>query len=312
MDRVCLKRLIAYAMQNGAKPVTPYSWEWDVSGNCETPVRRALAPRAHRQERKRSYRSSDSIEGTFSVSTLEGPTVVTVTPGDPGPYELLLTVRCRKCDKCRRRRATMWARKAITEVLAANRTWFGTLTLRPDVHHQFVAAARSKAARKGRVDFDALAYSEQFALVHEQIGIEVTKMFKRMRKAGARFRYMFVVEHHKSGVHHYHVLLHEIAEPIRKATLDRVWPFGFSKWKLADRGSAWYVCKYLAKSSACRVRASLSYGKTPSGLVCGETDVRMLDGGRVRTADERQRIGQTGLDGQLSNPIPAQIGATDG
>lgn len=275
MDRCSLKRLIAYAMHSGARQLTPFEWEWDVSGDCESPVPRDLAPRRHRQERKPSYRSSDSIEGTFAVSTLDGPTMVTFSPPDPGPYCIHLYVRCRKCNKCRRKRATMWTRKALTEILASNRTWFGTFTLRPEAYYRFLSAARSKAALRGRVDFDALAYGEQFALVHEQIGVEITLMLKRMRKAGHRFRYMFVCEAHKSGVPHYHVLLHEIAEPIRKVTLDKAWPFGFSKWKLADRASAYYTCKYLSKNAATRVRASLGYGRSLS-IVGEETDVSNL------------------------------------
>lgn len=220
MDRCAVKRLIAYAIPSGARQITPFEWEWDISGRCESPVRRDIAPRPHRSERKRSYRSSDTVEGSFLSSTLEGPSVVTVTPLDPGPYCIHLTVKCRKCNRCRKERATMWARKAITEITASNRTWFATFTLRPEEYYRFLAAARSKAANRGRVDFDALAYGEQFALVHEQIGVEITLMLKRMRKAGHRFRYMFVAEAHKSGVPHYHLLLHEIADPIRKAKLD--------------------------------------------------------------------------------------------
>lgn len=203
----------------------------------------------------------------------------------------------------------MWARNAITEIMASERTWFGTLTLRPEELYRCLSAARSKAAKRGRVDFDALPWSEQFALVHQQAALDITLMLKRLRKQGHRFRYMLVAEAHQSGAPHYHVLLHEVAEPIRKATLDKEWPLGFSKWKLADRSSAWYVCKYLAKNSACRVRASLRYGKTPYqlGIDCEETVVKGLTGEGQNRSERPAPSPVPPLDGAPREPIPPPL-----
>lgn len=262
MDRVRLKRLIAYAMNAGAKAITPFEWEWDVSGRCATPLRRDIAPRAHRTERILSYKAYDSLEDTFrDIAAPPGP--VTVTPLDPGPYVLHLTVRCRKCDTCRKERATMWAHRAKAEIRSSIRTWFGTLTLRPEAHYIFQCRAQAKSAKRA-VDFDALTAPEKFDAVCQEIGKELTLILKRLRKAGHAFRYIVVWEPHKSGLPHLHILLHEIADPMRKAQLDKAWPFGFGKWKLAEPDHAWYISKYIAKTGACRVRASIGYGGTRS------------------------------------------------
>ena len=62
---------------------------------------------------------------------------------------------------------------------------------------------------------------------------------------------------------HYHLLVHEIVgrPPLRHAMLKRQWLAGFVDAKLVtDERQATYACKYLTKSQAARVRASLGYG----------------------------------------------------
>ena len=158
----------------------------------------------------------------------------------------------------------MWAARAILETRRAYRTWFGTLTVSPQVHYVHLARARQRLGAQG-IDYDCLSHGEQFAELQTHSGREVTLMLKRIRKATkAPFVYLCVAEAHKSGLPHYHVLIHERddTQPIRKATLDAEWRIGFSQWRLVrDAKTATYLCKYLGKSSSVRVRASLDYGR---------------------------------------------------
>jgi hypothetical protein len=117
------------------------------------------------------------------------------------------------------------------------------------------------------IDFERLPPAEQFSLRHTEISRELTKYLKRVRKeSGAKFRFLLVAEAHKSGLPHYHLLLHEHDQfrPVRKSVLEAQWKaYGFSKWRLIeDERAARYVCKYLSKDAIARVRASIRYGST--------------------------------------------------
>lgn len=164
----------------------------------------------------------------------------------------------------------MWQRRAVHEFKTAYRNWFGTLTLRPDFHMQVLSRARERMRLQG-IDYETLPPSEQFALRHFEISKEITKYLKRVRKAsGAPFRFLLVAEAHKSGLPHYHVLLHEQhpGKPVRHRTLSSQWHCGFEKWRLVeDDRTAKYLCKYLAKDNRARVRASVSYGKNGLGPI---------------------------------------------
>lgn len=201
-----------------------------------------------------------------------------------------IITKCHKCTTCLKERAKLWTARAIAECQMAERTWFGTLTLRPDVAHLALSRARHKEAVQG-VDFDKLPEPERFALWNRQIQVEVTKFLKRLRMEALRaagvpahgrlspVRYLFVVEKHASGVPHYHALIHETHPdiPVRKRMLDGQWKLGFTQFRLIDdafpedtwaSGSnvrpnarpAHYVCKYLQKDALARVRASTAYG----------------------------------------------------
>lgn len=101
------------------------------------------------------------------------------------------------------------------------------------------------------------------------IGPEIGKFLKRVRKnTGAKLRYLLVAEPHKSGLPHFHMLIHQCDThiPVRYDDLKSQWRLGFSAWKLTDYKSASYVCKYLSKSLRARVRASQAYGTTPNAL----------------------------------------------
>ena len=66
-----------------------------------------------------------------------------------------------------------------------------------------------------------------------------------------------------SGLPHYHLLVHEQAPgATEERVLRQEWStLGFSKFRLVhDERGASYAAKYLAKSTAARVRASKDYG----------------------------------------------------
>lgn len=166
----------------------------------------------------------------------------------------------------------LWSERAKAEVRNAARTWFGTLTFRPEVHVRFINLARQRLAVQG-VDFDSLPFGEQFSELHRQAGGEITKYVKRLRKECVDpFRMICVAEHHKSGLPHYHLLIHELTEgSVKHSALSSQWQLGFEKWRLiTDLNQAGYVCKYLSKASVARVRASAGYGEA---LAIAERDI---------------------------------------
>lgn len=177
-----------------------------------------------------------------------------------------IEAKCRKCPSCLRARAREWANRAQLETTRSSRTWFGTLTLRPEAHYLMLCRALQRTDRGG-VAFEGLTPPEQFAERHEQISKEITLWLKRIRKnSGAKLRYFLVAEAHKSGLPHYHVLLHESGVPVTHSILSDAWRLGFTKFKLVDtqtdaRKTSWYVCKYLTKSASAKIRASTHYGK---------------------------------------------------
>jgi hypothetical protein len=159
--------------------------------------------------------------------------------------------------------------RAESEIRAAKgRTWFVTLTLAPERHFWVISQARHRLAAQA-IDFDAMSERDRF---REQVNIinqEITLWLKRLRKqSNAPLRYVLVAERHKSGLPHFHALLHEMDEstPVRAALIKSQWRFGFSQCKLVAQGenpqkAARYVSKYLSKDALARVRASVGYGQ---------------------------------------------------
>lgn len=135
--------------------------------------------------------------------------------------------------------------------------------MRPEEHYRALSAARAKLAEQG-LDYDALDYGDQFRSLVQASSRELTLYFKRLRKQSrGKFRYMVVAERHKSGWPHWHVLLHDLdpMNPVRHKLLTDQWHLGFTHYRLAtDARAASYVAKYISKSLATRVRASLGYG----------------------------------------------------
>lgn len=241
------------ALQAGADRPSIGHVRWNIAGRCEAPqtVILSAAPSEGLRDTRRSAR------GRY-VHLVPGLTKCTLT--------VELETRCRRCGWCLKKRAAKWRLAARSELDAATgRSWFGTLTFRPEERFLIDCRAAGSATRKGE-DWRKLAPAERFAYLANAAGALVTKWIKRVRKeSAAPLRYLVVVEAHKDGFPHYHLLLHETdaGRPIRKELLQRQWSHGFSNWKLVkDTATAGYVTKYLSKSLMARVRASVRYGKT--------------------------------------------------
>lgn len=257
------------ALLSGGVVDRPGLVEWDCSGDCRSPVvfftheiaedffgavKRAAAARRVARDLVLSLKRHGIDKHIDDV-------VVRVKRHDVA-LRLSLTVRCRRCERCLDQRRRLWTWRAVEECEHANRSWFGTLTLRPDAHDYF----RRVAQRDGDVRqhaWEELSDDEKFLARHRAIGGELTRWLKRVRKnSGAVFRYLLVAEAHVSGLPHYHFLLHEVSDKsVKYDVMKSAWRAGFVKINLiSDKRSASYVCKYLGKSLLARVRASQAYG----------------------------------------------------
>lgn len=226
------------------------------------------------------------------------------------PVLRVAQVACRRCKGCLQHRANLWAARAFDEAAQASRNWFGTLTVRPELQHSALTRARAAAKAQGHMDFDELEASERFRRHVAELRPFVQKFFKRLRKGGAVFRYLAVVEEHTckcalcgrarergaivqktslpghTGFPHFHVLLHEIGLPIRKARLDHEWSHGFCQWRLVDgeqglKRAVFYAAKYATKTNAGRLASSLKYGAARIG-----SNISVNNGRAVGTIEE--------------------------
>lgn len=179
------------------------------------------------------------------------------------PRNIDIAVRCRRCPACLKARSQYWAIRIADEIGASSRTWFGTLTLKPEFQFRCVAVASERLARQG-IDLGSLDPDDAFKEHCKPLTGECQRYLKRLRRQAKGLRFCLVVERHKSGLPHAHLVVHERGEPIRHAKLQEAWSWGFSKFNLVAEGenhlAARYVAKYLAKNAACRVKASLRYG----------------------------------------------------
>ena len=141
------------------------------------------------------------------------------------PLTVSMKVRCRKCDNCKALRTRFWSGRALSEFGQAKRTLFGTLTVRFDEHLKADNRIRYALDRQG-VNFDALPEGEKFAERAAELGRDVTKFIKRLRKGRRlkrrwlirpKFRYLIVCERHDGketsdemrNRPHFHFLFHE-------------------------------------------------------------------------------------------------------
>lgn len=234
MDSVAFSALWERAVASGTlRQQSSRYWAWDIASGCERPY-----------------------------------TVMVEGGGDPrfanhrpiGLTWMDIDVPCRRCRQCLRARARQWAQRARAEMAWSTRTWFVTLTMRPDARHLMLSRAR---ARYAVPDFDTRSPEQQFAHVWAQFSAEITLWMKRVRKnSGAKLRMMCVCEAHADGFPHAHLLVHEHRSGgvTSERHLRTSWRWGFAQAKLAEVRHANYLAKYLAKANLARVRASVSYG----------------------------------------------------
>lgn len=230
-------RLATKCIAGGGLRLSRFRFEWNIAGRCEKPA-------------------------TFDLIGRQTVDQIHETP----KHALMLTMhtKCRQCPTCLAQRQYTWRKRAIAEFGYAARSWFGTLTLAPEKHFLALSETRTRLARSG-VDHDALPEKEQFRELLKTLGRQITLYLKRIRKvSGAELRYILVAELHKSGVPHFHLLLHEIdpEKPVRHSTLSSEWTMGFEQFRLVkDAKVCSYIAKYLNKGQLARVRASLNYGE---------------------------------------------------
>lgn len=189
------------------------------------------------------------------------PVQVTEVGGSHDRPMLDTFVRCRKCPPCLQFKRAMWSARAHHEITMHRRSWMVTLTCSPTEHFRLLNRARHLATVAGYCP-EKWSPAEEFSERWKQMASEVTKWLKRLRAKGARFNYLLVVEAHKSGLPHVHLLIHEVSDCTYR-TLTESWSLGFSHAKLVEGpNAARYVTKYLMKSAMARVRASQRYGST--------------------------------------------------
>lgn len=243
------KGLAETALSSGSGTIkSPGNVSWTAHGRCRAPVWRYIEGRSFGPSKSSGVWHSDAFDALrISVD---------------------VSLPCRKCGPCLASRGREWRLRGEHEIRCAERTWMGTFTLSPQDHWTMRLRASQRLAAGG-TDFFALTEAEQWAEHHSEISKEITKYFKRLRRnTGAPLRYMLVAESHKSGLPHYHALIHERDKglPLLHSALEREWKFGYSKFKLVrDISSARYVAKYLSKSADARIRASIGYGKEVEG-----------------------------------------------
>lgn len=165
-------------------------------------------------------------------------------------------VPCRKCEKCRLFRHMQLRERMMNELavthLRGNRSWFVTLTFSP----AHLAGLLTKA--KG----------DRGAILERHAYGDVQKYFKRLRKAGMKFRYFAVYElGEETGRSHYHLLMHEVgARPILKRELEGQWHSivhaRLVHMERAGAGLGSYIAKYATKAVTVRPRMSNLYGRT--------------------------------------------------
>lgn len=178
----------------------------------------------------------------------------------------------------------------------------------PEQHYVLDARIASGANGRPRRDMRDLAAQEVFSLRTQAFGDELQKWLKRIREGRQgekpQLRYMLIAEMHDGkktseemlGRPHFHIVLHTNnletlvrgtpGEPSSEwlvsrsgrilvrddAWLRKQWSYGYTNFELAkDDRAIWYVCKYISKAMACRVRASHRYGKHSEGTELAST-----------------------------------------
>lgn len=148
----------------------------------------------------------------------------------------------------------------MSEMIQGGRTWFGTMTVAPERRYLMLCEAEQRVG-----EFSKLTQPQRYAALWDVLGAEITRYFKRVRKAvgpSVRIRYCLVSEPHADDFPHAHFLLTEQVGVVTYRQIREAWRWGFIQASLVKHPgkASWYVSKYLTKTSAARIRASLHYG----------------------------------------------------
>lgn len=222
-------------------------------------------------------------------------------------------VRCRRCRPCLRQRKREWIARALVECERAERTWFVTLTIRPEWRYRLSAMAQAADGDGWHRRTDAARHRLRLMQLLALHTVWMKRLRMRgVRRAGAegrpapKVRYLCVAEQHpSSGEWHLHVLVHERGGQLRESDIRHTWGgYGFARAKLVRQGirAAVYVASYLEADASNRQRASLRYGKA-SGM-----EVRPAGQGRSEEAITPSGIAQR----ETQRPAPPQHAALEG
>lgn len=249
--------------------------EVDLSGNCQRPVTVEYVGR-----RERFMLKMHEVSPRFN---------------DPLTWEsvsVIMHCKCRQCESCLRQKRIHWYHRAKFEMSVAPRTWFGTLTYAPEeiLRRQIIAERKAHASIGDWAQLDA---DQRFKALLEVCSKDVSLALKRLRKASpGLLRYLTVSERHKSGLPHFHILIHErTMSATTHAKLKACWTAGFSDFKLAEPETAGYVAKYISKDASARVRASLHYGSQSALLKVSVAKANEGSGTVARSERDRSSLG---------------------
>lgn len=252
VDQTRFLSLYTRASESGTLISNGITNVWVLSRKCENPVLRTVSS-VFLYDTIKSAHSKHGMHPLAESGFFKYP-----FHGERTVY-MDIEVSCRKCRPCIKLKSYLWSERMKRELLNAPRTWWCTFTYNPRYRAELLFRSSPEAGR------------ETTARLTDLVKQDMTKMLKRLRKAGLKIRYFAVMEHHKDGFPHLHMLLHEqVRGEVTHRILTNHWPFGFVKCKLVnltlpDSASkvSRYVAKYMTKTADARVRASLKYGQIP-------------------------------------------------
>jgi len=235
-DATTVDGMARAALLRGGQQVTPRLTEWCLAPWCSSPWLR-----------EHHYRQEKRPDGTYRAGR-----------------QVLLRVACRACAGCLAQRQRLWFARVVQELGDSHASFLVTLTLAPEARYQIEALASRTVAKTGSGE---VTFSDR---ARELVPF-VQRYIKRCRKGRAPLRYMFVIEPHRDGVPHVHILWH-MSDYAHRYAYDKEgypdflrskWSHGFTSMKRQvernDR-AAGYVAKYLNKEAGLCLRASVNYG----------------------------------------------------
>ena len=112
------------------------------------------------------------------------PDQIRVGFGMEPPTKLIadFQLRCRKCEGCLRYRQRLWTARALTECALATRTWFGTLTIRPEDRTRLLYSADLAFSKARCEPWSGGNEADQFRYLVDAASPDITNFLKRVRK----------------------------------------------------------------------------------------------------------------------------------